>query len=146
MNSRKIWKWLYFGAPPLLYAGLIFYLSSLSHVKVPDLGLNLGDKLLHGLEYFGFAVLVTRAVHRNPDRPLPRRSFWLALLLVALYAASDEFHQYFVPGRDCSFFDFLADLAGSFLGALFYTRLHHLESNFIKTSVEILRRHESPAK
>jgi len=146
MDQRNFWRKLYFIAPPLLYAGLIFYLSSLSYVKLPELGLNFEDKFLHILEYFGFSVLVVRALHRDPHRPLPRRTFWLGILLVAVYAASDEFHQFFVPGRDCSFFDFLADMTGGLLGGYFYNRLHYLESHLIRTSWGILKRHETPSK
>ena len=35
-----------------------------------------------------------------------------------LYAASDEFHQYFVPGRSCQFRDMCIDTAGALTGAL----------------------------
>jgi hypothetical protein len=54
-------------------------------------------------------------------------AFWkrrpaFALLLTALigsaYGAIDEFHQYFVPGRSCDVWDWLADTLGALLGAL----------------------------
>ncbi|MCM1170795.1 MAG: VanZ family protein [Clostridium sp.] len=49
-----------------------------------------------------------------------------------LYAATDEIHQIFVPGRSCQLTDILLDSAGVFCGALFalltfsacYTLLH----------------------
>jgi len=34
----------------------------------------------------------------------------------ALYAASDEFHQHFVPGRSCEFKDVMIDSCGALLG------------------------------
>lgn len=47
------------------------------------------------------------------------RAFWLALAIGALYAASDELHQLFVPGRSGQMTDVLIDgggiCAGSFL-------------------------------
>jgi VanZ family protein len=32
------------------------------------------------------------------------------------YAATDEFHQWFVPGRQCDVFDFLSDAVGVIAG------------------------------
>jgi len=43
------------------------------------------------------------------------RLFWLALLLAVLYAATDEFHQSFVPGRHASPIDVGIDAIGSSL-------------------------------
>jgi VanZ family protein len=40
----------------------------------------------------------------------------LVLLSVALYAASDEFHQLFVPGRDAAVHDVFIDTAGGAAG------------------------------
>ena len=36
-----------------------------------------------------------------------KRGWWLSLLLAALYAITDEFHQSFVPGRHSSWVDVL---------------------------------------
>jgi len=41
--------------------------------------------------------------------------FW-PILTGGIYAASDEIHQYFVPGRSCDFLDWLADILGLALG------------------------------
>lgn len=59
---------------------------------------------------------------------LKRLSFWsgkvalklmLTLLMVALYAKSDEWHQAFVPGRSSSDLDVLVDTAGGVIGLCF---------------------------
>lgn len=47
-----------------------------------------------------------------------KRVFWLALCLTACYAASDELHQLFVPGRACRLADVCIDTAGGLLGIL----------------------------
>ena len=39
--------------------------------------------------------------------------------LSALYAVSDEIHQFFVPGRACQLRDILLDSSGALLGVLF---------------------------
>ena len=49
---------------------------------------------------------------------LKSRATYVTLLLVALYGASDELHQFFVPGRSVDFFDWLADFLGGVLCVL----------------------------
>jgi len=57
-----------------------------------------------------------------PEGRFSSRTRYLAAFFVAVaYGASDEFHQYFVPGRDCSGFDLLADTAGSAAGIFIFT-------------------------
>ena len=63
-----------------------------------------------------------RALHTE-KRLSPSAKFLAAFFLSAAYGASDEFHQYFVPGRDCSGFDLLADIAGSAAGIYVFTRM-----------------------
>jgi VanZ family protein len=99
--------------PVLLWAGLIFVLSS-----IPDLATGLGTldlvlrKVGHFLEYAVLGALLFRAVGREP----------VALLLGSLYAATDEIHQAFVPGRLGSPLDWLIDTAGAAAGVLVLAR------------------------
>ena len=44
----------------------------------------------------------------------------LAILICVLYAASDEIHQIFVPGRSCRVMDILLDSFGSISGIIIY--------------------------
>jgi VanZ family protein len=95
-------------AAVLLWAGTIFYASSLS-----DLGLNTKTSLLpilgHVLEYAVLTVLLIRAL--GSKRPTVRRTVWIAALLALAYAGSDEYHQSFVPNRHPSALDILVDAA-----------------------------------
>ncbi len=78
-------------------------------------------KCAHLTEYAMLALLLWRAVRRpvkNDPRPWNWREARLALLLVALYAASDEFHQLFVPSRDAAVLDVLIDTVGGAAGLL----------------------------
>lgn len=60
-----------------------------------------------------FAVLMTTICWAADAWGLPeRKHLLLAGGLAALYAASDEVHQMFVPGRCATFPDWLADVAG----------------------------------
>ncbi|MGM9532739.1 VanZ family protein [Intestinibacter sp.] len=45
-----------------------------------------------------------------------KNKFTAAFLISVLYAASDEIHQYFVPGRSCEFRDVVIDSCGVLFG------------------------------
>jgi hypothetical protein len=47
---------------------------------------------------------------------------WLAVLIVSAFGVTDEWHQSFVPGRDCDVFDWLADTAGAALAVTLYVK------------------------
>ena len=44
--------------------------------------------------------------------------YLLSNLICLLYAASDELHQYFVPGRSCELRDIFLDFSGSFIAII----------------------------
>lgn len=48
---------------------------------------------------------------------MPKYKFRLSIVLVVLYAITDEFHQMFIPGRSASYIDVLIDTAGGLTGA-----------------------------
>jgi VanZ family protein len=100
----------------LLWAALIFFLSSQSHLPHPPPGIT--DKHEHLVAY---GILATALAWALTDREL-RRISWATVLVVivacALYGASDEFHQSFVPNRDVSGLDLAADTAGAAIAAI----------------------------
>ena len=54
-----------------------------------------------------------------------RASFWIPWAVGALYAVTDEVHQYFVPGRSCELRDVLIDACGVAAGmAIVWWRRH----------------------
>ncbi len=113
-------KLLFYKLPPVLYAGLIMSLSAISTPPTPDLGISWEDKIYHFIEYLVFGLLVVRAfpgVHLSP-----RCCLGITLLLVFgfAYAAFDEIVQYFVPTRDSSLGDWLADIIGYLAGAALF--------------------------
>jgi VanZ family protein len=95
----------------LVWAGVIFALSS-----VPDLGTGLGGwdlvlrKIAHAAEFAVLGALLVRATGRPG----------LAFALGVLYAASDELHQSFVPGRMGSPIDVAIDAVGVAAGILLW--------------------------
>lgn len=98
--------------PPLLWAALIFVLSSIPSLesglpKPWDFALR---KIGHVIEYAILTVLLARAL-RAHGAPLRRALVWSALLAV-VYAAGDEYHQTFVAGREGALRDVLIDGVG----------------------------------
>jgi VanZ family protein len=69
----------------------------------------------HVIEYTILSLLAVRAVQQ--DRAAWQwRAAGTAVLLAILYAASDEWHQRFVPSRTSDWHDVLIDTAGVALG------------------------------
>jgi VanZ family protein len=75
-------------------------------------GVKVSDKTLHFLEYAVFSLLLYVGLHGGLGLR-SNRAHWLAILIAALYGAGDEWHQYFVPGRDMSIYDWYADCLGA---------------------------------
>jgi len=68
----------------------------------------------HFTEYAILALLAARAFLASPGELLRRRWFWASLVLVVVYALSDEYHQSFVPSRTASIYDSMIDTVGGF--------------------------------
>lgn len=105
---------------------VIFFLSDQpnlhSNLGIVDL---IGRKLIHFGEYALLCWLLQRAFLGTFT--MGTRSAVLAALLVSsAYAASDEFHQSFVPGRSATVRDWAIDTAGALLAS--YLRLREVGS------------------
>ncbi|MEK7307815.1 MAG: VanZ family protein [Nitrospirota bacterium] len=105
MKIIKLWF------PAVLWAGVIFYFSS-----IPDLKSGLEydfflRKAAHITEYFIFTFLLYRAFSGSFSIN-PLRLFMYPAVLSFLYAVSDEIHQYFILGRNCAAQDVLIDGLG----------------------------------
>jgi VanZ family protein len=74
----------------------------------------------HFTEYAILALLAARALSGAFHAALRRRWFSLSLLLIIVYALSDEFHQSFVPSRTASIYDSLIDIAGGLTALLWF--------------------------
>ena len=140
MSDAK--KFLRYWLPLVIWMALIFSASgdaqSVAHTSRflepflkffwPDISVEVVDairflvrKMAHATEFAVLAWLWWRAL-RQPVRKDPRPWLWrlalLAWLLATLYAATDEFHQSFVPEREASVFDVLIDSYGAAVGLL----------------------------
>ena len=96
------------------YVALIFTLSSQPGLHVPG-EFALRDKLAHTLEYGGLGLPVYRAARGTwPATPAARRMLF-AVLAIAALGALDEKLQSFIPGRDSTVYDWMADAFGGTL-------------------------------
>lgn len=118
--TRKIIYWI----PVLCWCFLIFYLSGIPNLKTEfgfwDFILR---KCAHMAEYAILFLLSRRAFGESLTAHRARTQTIAAFLFTVLYAASDEFHQSFVPTRGPSVVDVGIDTVGAGLGlALLYAR------------------------
>ncbi|MFO8018883.1 MAG: VanZ family protein [Promethearchaeia archaeon] len=103
--------------PGIIFAGLIFYLSSLEN-PVPSQAAETIDffdvnTVLHIAEYAVFSFLLAFGLSSKLE-------YYKITIIGILYAFSDEVHQYFVPTRFFDIFDILADGIGVVIGILGY--------------------------
>lgn len=101
---RRIWCWL----PALAWMALIFWFSAQPDLPRPTS--DLLNLIMRKTAHFGvYGVLALLYLYALGDW----RRRWLALLLAALYAISDEYHQSWTPRRQPSALDVLIDSAGA---------------------------------
>ncbi len=104
----------------LLYAALIFGLSSIPGHSLPDLKWLSFDKFIHIGEYSVFSFLVIRTlVYKMTDG---RYLFVATLFIAGAFGALDEVYQSLIPGRLNSYADWVADVVGVVLGSLAFLR------------------------
>jgi len=114
---QVFWYWV----PVALYAGVVFFLSSQSHLEdqLPSFLLkDVSDKVLHAVEYGILSLLCYRAFRWAAGPAVARQAVVLAILTASAFGLTDEMHQAFVPLRDASWQDWLADTIGAIIGAL----------------------------
>ncbi len=103
----------------LLVVLLIPALSHQPSLKPPFELFPFQDKVFHMVEFGGlaFAMVLNRADLKKRMRVPAMLSFGY------FWAALDELHQSFVPGRDCSAGDFVADSIGVTIGVCLFLYL-----------------------
>ena len=119
LDSLLVNSLLRYWLPPALWAGVIFILSaqpSLPHYPDTLLDLIL-KKAAHMIEYGILASLLWRALSRGQGA-LSRSAWVTAFVVSVLYAASDEYHQTFVPGRNGTPVDVGIDTVGALIALL----------------------------
>ncbi len=87
------------------------------------------DYIMHTIEYSGLGILLCWWRLAEGERPL--KALVQAVILGCLYGITDEFHQYFVPGRSTSVSDWLADTVGTTAGASIALMMRHIYSQVL---------------
>ena len=114
-QSIFLGRWL----PVFLWAGVIFALSSISQITVAEFFLwdFAAKKVAHLAEYAVLYALFLRATEKN----------WvLSFFLTMIYAATDEIHQSFVPGRNAAVYDLAFDFSGAAISAYVICKLRQI--------------------
>lgn len=93
--------------------GLIFYSSSIESIHLPRISSGF-DKVLHICIYTILAFLSYLSFKNSGVR---KDVFLLSFIFATIYGIADEFHQFYVSGRDASLGDTVADSFGAFLGS-----------------------------
>ncbi len=119
-NQKSIKAFVRWWLPVLLWMGVIFIGSSIGNI--PRVGGKVTDGIVHRaahvLECAVLGALLLRAA--SQEKPVTKREMITTLIVVALYGASDEFHQRFTPGRSSEGLSVLFDVAGGAIGAWVY--------------------------
>lgn len=99
-----------------VWGSVIFWFSN--HAKISTVESYAVDfffkKTAHLVEYAILTVLIFRAT----------KNIKLSIILSILYAASDEFHQSFIPGREPRVRDVIIDATGSIIGVVLWSKLY----------------------
>ena len=101
----------------------VFSLDIMRNEIIRDMTSFLVRKAAHMSEYAVLAILFGLTIREYKKEP------WLlpALAATAAYAATDEFHQLFVPGRSGQLKDVLIDTAGVALGLVLLALILYLK-------------------
>lgn len=106
--------------PMLLAMGTIFTLSAQPGDTLYLPPLPSIDKLAHAVVYGVLAATTIFAFTAQYKEKKPRAVLAVTSVFCCCFGISDEFHQYFVPGRMPSGFDVLADTCGALAICLYW--------------------------
>lgn len=96
--------------PVVVWMAAIFVASSIREPPIPS---SVPDVSLHEVGYFGLGVLLIRALAGGRWAGVTPRTLALAWIIAVAYAATDEWHQSFVPTRHAELRDWIADAIGA---------------------------------
>ena len=104
-----ILRWLYPGISPSRIEQVQFVIRKTAHVS----------------EYAVLSLLIFRALANTTRQAGLAGAASITLLISSAFAASDEFHQSFVPSRTSSVRDVVIDITGAIFGMTIYWSFVH---------------------
>lgn len=127
-------KFIRYYLPAFLWTGVIFYFSSVPDLKVGAQSISaeiILRKLGHIIEFAVLYGLVFRIFFYG-HRQNFKKSIGFSLIVVILYAISDECHQTFTPGRTGKIVDVVFDAISAILGLQIINIYIRRKINFLK--------------
>jgi len=121
--TSLVWRW----GPAILLMTVIFGFSSIPSSEMLDFGL-LDFIIKKGGHAFGYGLLGLTYLRglKGDSARVEMRWFYIAWVMAALYSATDEYHQSFVPGRHPAVTDVMIDAIGAAL-ALFLAHRYYIQ-------------------
>lgn len=105
--------------PAILCMAIIFKISSMTSYELEDFP-HVWDKLAHTCEYATLAGCFCMWWTRGEWSIKPWLKVLIVMAIALAYGCTDEYHQSFVEGRDCSGYDLIADALGGLIGGAVY--------------------------
>lgn len=133
MDSHFILKIVLFVLFLIISVGIAYFLFTFVRPRVSRIGIfemnrwvihRYLRKYAHFFVYLFLGSFLMNAFTLSNVRPW--RAFGLALVISFFYAITDEFHQYFVPGRRPLVMDVIIDTIGALVGIALYSTLSAL--------------------
>jgi VanZ family protein len=94
--------------------------SSQSTVTAPE-NIFGADKIAHFIAFLIYGVF--SRIFMEIFKSSARSKYFIAILIAISFGIIDEVHQYFVPGRDASIYDLIADILGLIVSTFFWSRI-----------------------
>lgn len=117
--SSRLKNFIYYWLPLIVYCLAIYIQSDLPSIEhIPSF--EFSDKFMHFFAYAIMGVLFYRAYQTLRIKDNLRMLILLSVVSASLYGISDEIHQYYVPFRDASIFDVIANILGAICGVYLY--------------------------
>ena len=111
--------WLY-RFPAVLWMLFIYFLSSIPKDKLPDISFPDIHLIAHVIEYGVLGFLLARSFLNSVGAAKWIFAVVVALIIASLFAASDEYHQTFVAGRNGEVITIFLDVLFSICGISAY--------------------------
>jgi VanZ family protein len=118
--GQKYYNYLFYHFPWQLLVIIIFVVSSISQQHLPAFTQKISDKILHFSAFGALGLLMVHSFKHSRNSVLQKYAGYWAVIFTSIYGIFDELHQILVPGRLCSFADWLADTIGALLLVLIF--------------------------
>lgn len=116
--GRIVYAW----SLAILWMCVISALSSIPGRDLPVIPIPFMDKWAHAALFIILGSLLARAIGLASPKANFLKIAFLTVIICIFYAAIDEWHQRYVPGRTVDLADFIFDLIGSSFGVIIFRK------------------------